>query len=254
MNADKNTQMNVHRPLNVPSHAANVVVAVRSSALHLRSSALTALMRQRTISSTAGRGETRSILSAEIGCAKESLAACRNMRFSPCFFRARLSSKSPYLSSPRTGWPRCARCTRIWCVRPVRSSASRRLNSAPRSTRRNTVSASWPSAETETRFSPALLTCLASETPTRWRSLRNRDAIAREHLALRPHALAVDAHFAAAQDAVDAAFRDALQARQQVVVDALPRVVLGHVDPAHRGRRGMGWFAFGRHPRILYLV
>ena len=31
----------------------------------------------------------------------------------------RLSAKSPYLSSPTTGCPACARCTRIWCVRPV---------------------------------------------------------------------------------------------------------------------------------------
>ena len=44
-------------------------------------------------------------------------------------------AKSPYLSSPASGNPRCVRCTRIWCVRPVRSSASskrqRRIVIAP---------------------------------------------------------------------------------------------------------------------------
>ena len=43
---------------------------------------------------------------------------------------SRLSAKSPYLSSPTTGWPACARCTRIWCVRPVSSRTSSRLSCA----------------------------------------------------------------------------------------------------------------------------
>ena len=48
------------------------------------------------------------------------------MRFSPCFASSLFHAKSPYLSSPASGNPRCVRCTRIWCVRPVRSSASSR--------------------------------------------------------------------------------------------------------------------------------
>ena len=66
------------------------------------------------------------------GCTTVSLHACRNMRFSPCRASALLSSKSPYLSSPAIGKPRWARCTRIWCVRPVFSSASSRLQSRAR--------------------------------------------------------------------------------------------------------------------------
>ncbi len=45
-------------------------------------------------------------------------------------------AKSPYLSSPASGKPRCVRWTRIWCVRPVSSSASssddRRIGARPR--------------------------------------------------------------------------------------------------------------------------
>ena len=45
------------------------------------------------------------------------------------FLRSLLKSRSPYLSSPRTGCPIAAICTRIWCVRPVKSSISTRLAS-----------------------------------------------------------------------------------------------------------------------------
>src|SRR5262249_48293296 len=33
----------------------------------------------------------------------------------------------PYVMSPRSGWPIWARCTRIWCVRPVSRVSCRRL-------------------------------------------------------------------------------------------------------------------------------
>ena len=51
--------------------------------------------------------------------AKRELAA---QEHAPPRAPAPCSAKSPYLSSPRIGCPACARCTRIWCVRPVRSS------------------------------------------------------------------------------------------------------------------------------------
>src|SRR5450830_621789 len=53
------------------------------------------------------------------GCLNCNRQACRNMRLSPCLTRRLLSSKSPYLSSPAIACPLLARCTRIWCVRPV---------------------------------------------------------------------------------------------------------------------------------------
>ena len=37
----------------------------------------------------------------------------------PASASALFHAKSPYLSSPASGKPRCVRCTRIWCVRPV---------------------------------------------------------------------------------------------------------------------------------------
>ena len=57
--------------------------------------------------------------------------ACKNMRFSPPWFFfciCLLSSKSPYLSSPAITCPDEAKWTRIWCVRPVLSSASSSVN------------------------------------------------------------------------------------------------------------------------------
>src|SRR5258705_12218290 len=38
------------------------------------------------------------------GCSRGRLEAWRKKRFTPCFASARLRGKSPYLSSPRTGW------------------------------------------------------------------------------------------------------------------------------------------------------
>lgn len=65
--------------------------------------------------------------SALSGCRKPIRQACSAIRFSPAAASCRLRAKSPYFSSPRMGNPRCARCTRIWCVRPVFSCASSRL-------------------------------------------------------------------------------------------------------------------------------
>ena len=52
-------------------------------------------------------------------------AACRNWR-SQADLRLR---RTPYSGSPSTGWPMAARCTRIWCVRPVSSFRRSRLAS-----------------------------------------------------------------------------------------------------------------------------
>src|SRR5437763_11302844 len=46
------------------------------------------------------------------GWTKARRLACRKSRLTPRLARARLSSKSPYLSSPSTGCSACARCTR----------------------------------------------------------------------------------------------------------------------------------------------
>src|SRR5688500_9868962 len=66
---------------------------------------------------SAGSGDSSRMVSPRTGCRKESFAAWSRSR---CL-SSRLSAKSPYLSSPTIGCPACARCTRIWCVRPVRS-------------------------------------------------------------------------------------------------------------------------------------
>jgi hypothetical protein len=47
------------------------------------------------------------------GCASRSSVACRAWRCMPS------AGRPPYSASATSGWPRCARCTRIWCVRPV---------------------------------------------------------------------------------------------------------------------------------------
>src|SRR5690606_31771522 len=59
------------------------------------------------------------------GCAISSECACRNIR-RKSYWREKVSRTAslPYLSSPTIGKPLAARCTRIWWVRPVRSSAS----------------------------------------------------------------------------------------------------------------------------------
>jgi hypothetical protein len=75
---------------------------------------------------------------------------------------------------------------------------------------------------------------------------RHADAIAGSDLLRCLDALAVDAHLTGAHDPVDVALGHALQAREEVVVDALAGVVLGHVDPAH--------FPFHSHACILYVI
>ncbi len=79
---------------------------------------------------------------------------------------SRFHAKSPYLSSPASGKPRCVRCTRIWCVRPVRSSASSSDSGGTwrghTSTRRKIVSAACPSSSMRTRRSPSWLTNLCT--------------------------------------------------------------------------------------------
>src|SRR6185295_6425757 len=71
-----------------------------------------------------GTSALKASAAPERGCLKDRLAACRNSRLTPCLASSWLSGKSPYLSSPSTGCPACARCTRIWCVRPVISRTS----------------------------------------------------------------------------------------------------------------------------------
>ena len=95
---------------------------------------------------------------------------------------ALFSSKSPYLSSPSTGCLRCARCTRIWCVRPVRSSASSRLNSRARARCGGTRSRPPARRPTrDTRLSPSRVDASSrSARRTRCISLRKRPATADE--------------------------------------------------------------------------
>ena len=57
-------------------------------------------------------------------------------------------SSSPYRKSPRRGWPRWARWTRIWWVRPVSSSSSTRARSPRFSRTRQRVRAALPSGRT----------------------------------------------------------------------------------------------------------
>src|SRR5919201_4991950 len=76
---------------------------------------------------SAGSGASSRSRSPVRGCANARRPACSINRFTPCLASSRLSAKSPYLSSPSTGWPAWARCTRIWCVRPVRRRTCSRL-------------------------------------------------------------------------------------------------------------------------------
>src|SRR5262245_24944517 len=105
---------------------------------------------------SAGNGDS-SVMGAPVtGCRNESRAAWSRSR---CFKR-RFSAKAPYFSSPTIGYPACARCTRIWCVRPVSSSTSRKLNSALAFSFFTLVTAAMPSSRTLTRRSPAAVTYL----------------------------------------------------------------------------------------------
>src|SRR5260363_29624 len=79
-------------------------------------------------SHASGIGAVNSSGVPRLGCCKHKRCACKNIRCkrgaASSRASARFSAKSPYLSSPATGAPQCARWTRIWCVRPVFSSAS----------------------------------------------------------------------------------------------------------------------------------
>src|SRR5581483_8222528 len=62
---------------------------------------------------SAGSGACTSTRRPSSGCRNASAAACRNMRLSPDFANVLFNAKSPYLSSPAIGNPKCARWTRI---------------------------------------------------------------------------------------------------------------------------------------------
>src|SRR5438876_7767605 len=111
---------------------------------------------------SSGSFASNSTCSPLIGCANSSSRACRNSRRTPCFASAWLSEKSPYLSSPRIGCPAWARCTRIWCVRPVSRRTSRTLQSLPLFSALTRVTASRPPSPTLTRRSPFAETYLRS--------------------------------------------------------------------------------------------
>jgi hypothetical protein len=83
---------------------------------------------------------------------------------------------------------------------------------------------------------------------------RHANAIARRDLLRILDSLAVDPDLAAANDPVDVALGNSLEARDQVVVDALAGLVFRHLDPAYgRGLRN-GGFSFDRHACILYVI
>src|SRR6185503_16893209 len=109
---------------------------------------------------SAGSGEASLIGSLVSGWRKASLPACSRRR---CF-SSRLSAKSPYLSSPTIGWPACARCTRIWWVRPVSRWTSSRLSWFLLLSSFALVTALTPSACTATRRSPEAVTYLCRDS------------------------------------------------------------------------------------------
>ena len=69
---------------------------------------------------SSGRGAVTEISLPLTGCTNSMWRASREME--PSGFE-RLS---PYFRSPFMGHPMADNCTRIWCLRPVRSSTSRR--------------------------------------------------------------------------------------------------------------------------------
>src|SRR6185503_19112212 len=109
---------------------------------------------------SAGSGEASFIGSLVSGWRKASLPACSRRR---CL-SSRFSAKSPYLSSPTTGWPAWARCTRIWWVRPVSRWTSRRLSWFLLLSSLVLVTALTPSACTATRRSPEAVTYLCRDS------------------------------------------------------------------------------------------
>ena len=83
---------------------------------------------------------------------------------------------------------------------------------------------------------------------------RDAQFIAHRQSHVGSDSLAVEAHFPAAQNAINVALGNAFQARDEVVVDALAGFFLGHLDPAHRGSAdapGNVFLAIGRHAGIL---
>src|SRR6195256_6762297 len=84
-----------------------------------------------TAASSGGNGEL-TLNSPPCGHAKLTLCACRNMRLRPSARSSSLKAASPYFSSPATGCAACCACTRIWCVRPVRSVTSTRVAVLPK--------------------------------------------------------------------------------------------------------------------------
>ncbi len=122
--------------------------------------------------SSGGSGEsTVDFARRSTGCAKRIRCACRNIRLSPCRASALFQAKSPYLSSPASGKPRCVRWTRIWCVRPVSSSASSSATGGsasrpPADQPEDGARRAARRASTRTRRSPSPVTNLVSDSST----------------------------------------------------------------------------------------
>src|SRR5690606_1790826 len=111
-------------------------------------------------SNSGGTGATSRRVVPVAGWRSVIAAAWRYMRPWPARASARFRAKSAYFGSPATGYPRWARCTRIWWVRPVSMRQATRVNSPisrlARERPRTRVSAACPCAgSTATRRSPS---------------------------------------------------------------------------------------------------
>src|SRR5256885_14738429 len=117
--------------------------------------------------SSGGNGEL-ALNSPPCGHAKLTLCACRNMRPRPSARSSSLNAASPYFSSPATGCAACCACTRIWCVRPVRSVTSTSVAVLPKNcTGRKSLTEGLPEAAARTVRSPPTRVSVRSGTSMR---------------------------------------------------------------------------------------
>src|SRR5690606_12734848 len=110
----------------------NMVGGIHQSSIPVEYHGIVALHRECSSSSSTawqagGSGASRESSRPFRGCGTTRRWACKNIREKPRRAKASRTASEPYFSSPTMGWPWAARCTRIWCVRPLRSSAPSRL-------------------------------------------------------------------------------------------------------------------------------
>ena len=81
----------------------------------------------RTLARSSGNSSSKCMVSPVMGWSSVNLNECRNWRLSPRFADSAFGMPVRYSGSPTSGCFAYSMCTRIWCVRPVKSLQSMRL-------------------------------------------------------------------------------------------------------------------------------